>query len=70
MEKKNTMIKDLQYELMRVSKAHDDLLLTYEDKLKQYGVPKEELGYTPLRTVPDCHVGLGRGPAGLITLNK
>lgn len=70
LEKKNTLIKDLQYELMRISKAHDDLIDTYEDKLQQYGVSKEELGYIPLRIVPECHAGLGRGPAGLVTKNK
>lgn len=70
MKNRNTIIKDLQYELARVCKAHDDLLLTYESKLHQYGIPEAELGFTPLRVVPDGQSGLSRGPAGLVTKNK
>lgn len=70
LSEKNTIIKDLQYELARICKAHDDLLETYEDKLYQYGIPKEELGFTPLRVVPERQAGLAKGPAGLITKNK
>ncbi|XP_023016938.2 growth arrest specific protein 8 [Leptinotarsa decemlineata] len=44
--KKNAVISDLQYELARVCKAHDDLLETFEEKLVQYGIPKQELGFT------------------------
>nr|CAD7203682.1 unnamed protein product [Timema douglasi] len=65
---KNTTIQDLQYELARVCKAHNDLLQTYEGKLQQYGIPKEELGFTPLQvTVGGARIG--RGPAGLVTTN-
>lgn len=67
---KNATIKDLQYELARVSKAHDDLLETYEEKLVQYGIPKSELGFVPLRAVPEGQGGLAKGPAGLVTKNK
>ncbi|KAJ3619672.1 hypothetical protein MTP99_005336 [Tenebrio molitor] len=68
--KKNTVIHDLQYELARVCKAHDDLLDTYEDKLQQYGIAKEELGFVPLRILPDGQGGLAKGPAGLVTKNR
>nr|CAD7452108.1 unnamed protein product [Timema tahoe] len=66
---KNTAIQDLQYELARVCKAHNDLLQTYEGKLQQYGVPKEELGFTPLQ-VSVGGARIGRGPAGLVTTNR
>ncbi|XP_044262326.1 dynein regulatory complex subunit 4 [Tribolium madens] len=68
--RKNTVIHDLQYELARVCKAHDDLLDTYEDKLQQYGIPKEELGFVPLRILQDGQGGLPKGPAGLVTKNR
>ncbi|RZC42859.1 growth arrest-specific protein 8 [Asbolus verrucosus] len=68
--KKNTVIHDLQYELARVCKAHDDLLDTYEAKLQQYGIPKDELGFVPLRILPESQGGLAKGPAGLVTKNR
>lgn len=69
-ERKNVIIKDLKYELMRVSKAHDDLLYAYEEKLLKYGIPKSELGFIPMSVVPECSTGIGRGAAGLVTKNK
>lgn len=66
LHKKNAAIQDLEYELARVCKAHDDLLQTYEGKLVQYGIPKEELGFLPLRS----GLKTGKGPAGLVTCNK
>ncbi|CAH1164040.1 unnamed protein product [Phaedon cochleariae] len=68
--KKNAVISDLQYELARVCKAHDDLLETFEEKLVQFGIPKQELGFTPLRIIPEGQGGLARGPAGLVTQNR
>ncbi|CAG9772306.1 unnamed protein product [Ceutorhynchus assimilis] len=68
--KKNATINDLQYELARVSKAHDDLLVTFEEKMKLYGIPISELGFTPLKMIPQGQAGLARGPAGLVTKNK
>lgn len=70
LNKKNAIINDLQYELARVCKAHDDLLDTYEEKLHEYGIPKIELGFIPLRTVPEGQGGLPKGPAGLVTKNR
>ena len=67
--RKNAALQDLQYELARVCKAHDDLLQTYEAKLKQYGIPKEELGFVPLQATLGG-TRLGRGPAGLVTSNR
>lgn len=65
LDSKNSAIKDLQYELARVCKAHNDLIRTYEAKLQSFGVPVEELGFKPL----ESNVGgqsLGQGPAGLV----
>ncbi|XP_046843513.1 dynein regulatory complex subunit 4-like [Xenia sp. Carnegie-2017] len=65
LDSKNSAIKDLQYELARVCKAHNDLIRTYEAKLKAFGVPVEELGFQPL----ESNVGsekIGQGPAGLV----
>lgn len=63
---KNTAIKDLQFELARVCKAHNDLLRTYEAKLKTFGIPLEELGFKPLESSIPNHI-LGKGPAGLVS---
>ena len=52
--------QSVQFEMARVMKAHNDLLRTYEAKLAEYGIPKEELGFTPLRT------DTSTGPAGLV----
>lgn len=68
LNRKNSAIQDLQYELAKVCKAHDDLLRTYETKLQEYGIPKSELGFQPLR-VKGIPTKLGLGPAGLVTLN-
>ncbi|XP_012264546.2 dynein regulatory complex subunit 4 [Athalia rosae] len=50
LNRKNTAIQDLQVELARVCKAHDDLLLTCESKLQEYGISETGLGFEPLRT--------------------
>lgn len=66
LDSKNSAIKDLQYELARVCKAHNDLLRTYESKLRQFGVPTEELGFKPLESTVGGQA-LGQGPAGLVS---
>lgn len=66
LDSKNSAIKDLQYELARVCKAHNDLLRTYEAKLQQFGVPTEELGFKPLESTVSGQQ-LGQGPAGLVS---
>ncbi|XP_056667181.1 dynein regulatory complex subunit 4 isoform X1 [Monodelphis domestica] len=66
LESKNNAIKELQYELARVCKAHNDLLRTYEAKLIAFGIPLDNVGFKPLET---SVVGqaLGHGPAGLVS---
>lgn len=66
LDSKNSAIKDLQYELARVCKAHNDLLRTYESKLASFGIPPEELGFKPLETTI-AGQELGKGPAGLVS---
>ena len=41
------MVRDLQAELDRVVKLHNDAVMAYEAKLSEYGVPKEEMGFVP-----------------------
>lgn len=65
LDSKNSAIKDLQYELARVCKAHNDLIRTYEAKLRSFGVPTEELGFRPLQSNVTGQQ-LGKGPAGLV----
>ncbi|XP_006860150.1 PREDICTED: growth arrest-specific protein 8 [Chrysochloris asiatica] len=65
LESKNTTIKDLQYELARVCKAHNDLLRTYEAKLLAFGIPLDNVGFRPLETAIVGQM-LGQGPAGLV----
>ncbi|XP_070985504.1 dynein regulatory complex subunit 4-like [Oncorhynchus clarkii lewisi] len=65
-DSKNIAIMDLQYELARVCKAHNDLLRTYEAKLHAFGIPMEELGFKPLESSVAGH-SLGQGPAGLVS---
>ncbi|OAF68860.1 hypothetical protein A3Q56_03395 [Intoshia linei] len=66
LDSKNSAIRDLQYELARVCKAHNDVIKTYEAKLLQYGIPVEELGFKPLETKQPKQK-IGTGPAGLIS---
>lgn len=65
LDAKNAAIKDLQYEVARACKAHNDVIRTYESKLQEYGIPFEELGFTPLE--PNPGQPLGTGPAGLVS---
>ncbi|KAM4018576.1 dynein regulatory complex subunit 4 [Anomaloglossus baeobatrachus] len=65
LDTKNNAIKDLQYELARVCKAHNDLLRTYEAKMRAFGIPIEELGFKPLESLVHGQT-FGQGPAGLV----
>ncbi|KAL6445721.1 hypothetical protein ACFW04_000887 [Cataglyphis niger] len=66
---KNAAIQDLQYELAKVCKAHDDLLKTYERKLQEYGIPKAELGFQPLR-MKIAGAKLGLSSTSFVTVNQ
>ncbi|XP_057257942.1 dynein regulatory complex subunit 4 [Pezoporus wallicus] len=60
---KNATIKDLQLQLARVCKAHNDMLQTFEAKLTAFGIPLDNLGFKPLENPM-----LGQGPAGLVAV--
>ncbi|CAK9262711.1 unnamed protein product [Sphagnum jensenii] len=44
LETKNNLIKSLQYNLGKVTKAHNDLVRAFEAKLAEFGIPLEEMG--------------------------
>lgn len=48
LEAKSNLVKDLQYELARVVKAHNDMLKVFEAKMADWNVPVAELGFRPL----------------------
>jgi len=60
LDDRNRMIRDLQYSVARVTKAHNDALRVYESKLHELGVAAEETGFAPLMTATSV------GPAGLV----
>ncbi|NXL93309.1 DRC4 protein, partial [Alectura lathami] len=47
---KNTTIEDLQFQLARACKAHNDMLRTFEAKLTALGIPLDDLGFKPLQS--------------------
>ena len=68
LDAKNAAIKDLQYELARACKAHNDVIRAYESKLREFGIPLEELGFRPVAVNPGQP--LGQGPAGLVAASS
>jgi hypothetical protein len=58
--RRNAAIGTLEKDLLKVSKAHNDVIRVYEAKLTAFGIPPEELGFRPLLT----HTS--PGPAGLV----
>ncbi|KFW84027.1 Growth arrest-specific protein 8, partial [Manacus vitellinus] len=64
---KNDTIQDLQLQLARVCKAHNDMLQTFEAKLTAFGIPLDNLGFQPL-AFPLPGQELGQGPAGLVSV--
>ena len=55
-----TALTALQYELARVTKAHNDVISVYNSKLSEFGIPVDELGFKPL------HALTTTAPAGLV----
>ncbi|KAL7748350.1 hypothetical protein RI367_006311 [Sorochytrium milnesiophthora] len=49
-ETKNRQIKDLQYELSKVVKSHNDMIRVYQAKLVEHAIPSEDLGFKPFIT--------------------
>jgi hypothetical protein len=64
---KNMHIKDLQYAVVRMTKAYNDGLRTYGSKMSQMGIPEDEfdkMGFIKAST------NTSMVPAGLIVSNK
>lgn len=61
-EEKNKRIRELEFELEKVTKAHNDVIRVYESKLAQYGIPPEELAIVPLLATATT-----TAPAGLVS---
>jgi chromosome segregation ATPase len=45
---KNAVIQNLEYELAKATKAHNDLISIYQAKMSTAGVPADELAFTPV----------------------
>lgn len=58
---KNDQLAELKYEIAKIQKAHDDLVRVYESKLRELGVPADQLNLEPL-----IGGGSGSAPADLI----
>jgi hypothetical protein len=43
---KNAKINQLEVDLAKVQRAHNDILNVYEQKMLKFGIPKEELGFS------------------------
>ncbi|XP_066598603.1 dynein regulatory complex subunit 4 [Prorops nasuta] len=54
LQNKNVAIKELQHEFAKICKAHDELLTSYEKKLKEHGIPSTELNFQPTRVRKFC----------------
>jgi DNA repair exonuclease SbcCD ATPase subunit len=65
---KNAAIRDLEYELARMCKAYNDVVMALQAKLKEHGIPVEELGFSLLPVDPQQP--LGRAPAGLVATSS
>lgn len=50
---KNAKINQLEAELAKVQKAHNDILTVYEKKMAKFGIPKEELGFSAMPEHPE-----------------
>eukprot|EP01147_Barroeca_monosierra_P001769 gene1770-4881_t len=65
LDTKNAAIKDLQYEVARMYKKYNDTVRTFQSKLDEFGIPKEEIGFQLVITDPEQP--LGKAPAGLVS---
>ena len=67
LESKNQHIKDLQYSVLRMTKAYNDGLRTYSRKLEEIGIPNEEFEGMGFAFAPTT---TSQVPAGLIVSNN
>merc|ERR1712039_359202 len=47
MRYKDDIVTQLQEEVQRIKDSHRTMVRTYESKLAEYGIPPEELGFSP-----------------------
>lgn len=59
-EAKNSILRNLKYSLAHATKAYNDAIRVYEAKLREFGIPAEELGLELLET------NTSTMPAGLV----
>lgn len=65
LKSRNQLILDLQYQLVRVTKAHDDMMRTFDEKFDEFGLPFDaEVGRLAGRTIKISD--LTQAPAGLV----
>ncbi|GMF65580.1 unnamed protein product [Phytophthora lilii] len=65
LDSKNVKIRNLQYKVAKESKAYNDTLRTFTEKLTQFGIPEEEiraLNFKPLASNANVN------PAGLVAV--
>ena len=55
------LIKDLEYQIHQATKAYNDTIRVYEQKLQALGVPPEEIGFEYIPSITS------QMPAGLVT---
>lgn len=59
------MVADLEQEVARVRTAHARLVRAAEGKLRDYGIPTEELGFLPQVVAAAGNNGAGGGRPGM-----
>jgi len=65
LKSRNELITDLNYQLVRVTKAHDDMMRTFEEKFDEFGLHFDsEIGRLAGRTI--AKEQLTQAPAGLV----
>jgi len=62
---KNEQIEELKYETAKLTKAHNDLVRTFQAKLKAMGVPEDQVALEEIVRDPQGR-GMGTAPADLI----
>jgi hypothetical protein len=53
-KKKDAAISRLQFDLAKACKAHNDMLHDVETRLKEFGLPVNDLKFSALRPGPHC----------------
>merc|ERR1711939_792415 len=60
LEAKHRTVEQLQYELVRLQKLHNDCIKVFEAKFREFGIEAEDAKMNPIATIA------GMGPAGLV----